>query len=94
MADALFQPFRALGYITDSVPFAVNRRGKKTWITVSVGKAWQSFDCTKLTLALVGPQVCTRQLKIPKLCDLTRNAYRIATGVAFAVARQNYSPRL
>jgi hypothetical protein len=37
----LFQPFRALGYITDGVPFAVQRRGKETYVTVSVGRAWQ-----------------------------------------------------
>ena len=37
----LFRPFRALGYITDDVPFAVQRRGKETFATVSVGKAWQ-----------------------------------------------------
>lgn len=38
---SLFIPFRALGYITDSVPFATQRRGKETTVTVSVGKAWQ-----------------------------------------------------
>ena len=38
---SLFLPFRALGYITDEVPFAVQRRGKETFVTVSVGKAWQ-----------------------------------------------------
>lgn len=38
---ALFVPFRALGYITDDVPFAVQRRGKETFVTVSVGKSWQ-----------------------------------------------------
>lgn len=38
---ALFVPFRALGYITDDVPFAVQRRGKEIFITVSVGKSWQ-----------------------------------------------------
>ena len=38
---ALFQPFRALGYITDDIPFAVQRRGSQTFVTVSVGKAWQ-----------------------------------------------------
>jgi hypothetical protein len=81
----LFQPFRALGYITDNVPFAVQRRGKETYVTVSVGKAWQVgegfgrrlrpvrcaarlivimcelcmqvYNCSKLTLVLVGPQV-------------------------------------
>lgn len=57
MSNPLFQPFRALGYITDSVPFAVQRRGKETWVTVSVGKSWQIYNCAKLTLVLVGPQV-------------------------------------
>jgi hypothetical protein len=41
MAAPLFKPFRALGYITDEVPFAVQRRGKETYVTVSVGKSWQ-----------------------------------------------------
>ena len=41
LMSALFQPFRALGYITENVPFAVQRRGKETFVTVGVGKAWQ-----------------------------------------------------
>jgi U3 small nucleolar RNA-associated protein 21 len=78
MAIPLFRPFRALGYITDDVPFAIQRRGKETFVTVSVGKAWQVggsllhtadelrlsnlvilqiYNCAKLTLSLVGPQV-------------------------------------
>jgi U3 small nucleolar RNA-associated protein 21 len=38
---ALFAPYRALGYITDDVPFTIQRRGKETYVTVSIGKAWQ-----------------------------------------------------
>ncbi|GAX75096.1 hypothetical protein CEUSTIGMA_g2540.t1 [Chlamydomonas eustigma] len=53
----LFKPFRALGYITDNVPFAVQRRGKETFVTVSVGRTWQVYNCAKLTLVLVGPQL-------------------------------------
>lgn len=41
MSGPLFKPFRALGYITEDVPFAVQRRGKETYITVSVGRTWQ-----------------------------------------------------
>ena len=41
MPSALFLPFRALGYITDEVPFAIQRRGRETYVTVSVGKTWQ-----------------------------------------------------
>ncbi|DBB09195.1 TPA: hypothetical protein ACH3X3_007787 [Trebouxia sp. C0006] len=54
--QALFQPFRALGYISDDIPFAVQRRGKETFVTVSVGKAWQVYSCSKLGVRLVGPQ--------------------------------------
>lgn len=49
----LFLPFRALGYITDAVPFAVQRRGKETFVTVSVGKAWQVNKCIKISVVLV-----------------------------------------
>jgi U3 small nucleolar RNA-associated protein 21 len=57
MSEALFEPFRALGYITDDVPFAVNRRGKDTWAVFSVGQSWQVYNCAKLTLTMAGPQV-------------------------------------
>lgn len=57
MSGPLFEPFRALGYITDDVPFAVQRRGKETFVTVSVGRTWQVYNASKLLLVLVGPQV-------------------------------------
>eukprot|EP00798_Chlamydomonas_sp_ICE-L_P015273 gene15273-21355_t len=56
MNPPIFKPFRALGYITGPVPFAVQRRGKETYVTVSVGTSWQVYDCAKLRLMLVGPQ--------------------------------------
>ena len=40
--DALFYPFRALGYVTERAPFAVNRRGTETFVTVSAGRAFQT----------------------------------------------------
>lgn len=93
MSGALFQPFRALGLIADDVPFAVQRRGTATFVTVSTGKAWQVrerpsayacvpaalaacqtrltpaprtprpqiYNCDKLRLLLVGPQVRPHQ---------------------------------
>lgn len=54
---AMFKAFRALGYIADDVPLAVQRRGQETYCTVSVGRAWQVYNCAKLTLVFVGPQV-------------------------------------
>lgn len=40
-SGALFAPFRALGLITDDVPFVMQRMGRETFVTVSVGKTWQ-----------------------------------------------------
>ena len=54
---ALFYPFRALGYITERARFAVNRRGTETFVTVSAGRAFQIYDCEKMRLKLVGPQL-------------------------------------
>ena len=65
MSEPLFAPFRALGYITDSVPFAVNRRGSETWAVFSVGSSWQIYDCAKLTLVMVGPQARAHSLVHP-----------------------------
>ncbi|XP_027113834.1 U3 small nucleolar RNA-associated protein 21 homolog isoform X1 [Coffea arabica] len=53
----IFEPFRAIGYITTNVPFSVQRLGTETFVTVSVGKAWQIYNCAKLSLVLVGPQL-------------------------------------
>lgn len=51
----LFQPFRALGYITDDLPFAVQRRGREAYVTVSVGKCWQARAqlCARIDLIAV-----------------------------------------
>ncbi|KAK9786275.1 hypothetical protein WJX73_004830 [Symbiochloris irregularis] len=71
MPSPLFLPFRALGYITDDVPFAVQRRGRETFVTVSVGKTWQVYNCSKLRLALVGPQLPHQISALASKGDLT-----------------------
>ncbi|KAJ6860108.1 hypothetical protein NC651_036448 [Populus alba x Populus x berolinensis] len=53
----IFEPFRAIGYITSGVPFSVQRLGTETFVTVSVGKAFQVYICAKLTLVLACPQL-------------------------------------
>ncbi|KAJ9507489.1 hypothetical protein QJQ45_006484 [Haematococcus lacustris] len=76
----LFKPFRALGYITEDAPFAVQRQGKETFVTVSVGKAWQLPGTIRalaakgdITLAAVGNSiiVCKR---VHRLCVLRGHA--------------------
>lgn len=40
-ASRLFIPYRAVGLITDGAPFHVNRLGDRTFITTSIGDAFQ-----------------------------------------------------
>jgi hypothetical protein len=44
----IFEPFRAIGYITASgVPFSVQRLSTETFVTVSVGKAFQVYNVSR-----------------------------------------------
>ncbi|GAB2278180.1 hypothetical protein Dimus_012874 [Dionaea muscipula] len=69
------KPFRAVGYITSSVPFSVQRLGTETFVTVSVGKAWQIYNCAKLNLVLVGPQLPKKIRALASFRDYTFAAY-------------------
>lgn len=71
MPAPLFLPFRALGLITEDLPFCVSRRGKETFVCVSVGKSWQIYNNAKLTLTLVGPQLSDAITALACKGDLT-----------------------
>jgi hypothetical protein len=64
---ALFLPYRALGYITDATPFAVQRRGKETFVTASVGKAWQVRIGPGASLSLCRDHMCMHDAPLPTL---------------------------
>ncbi|XP_073271083.1 U3 small nucleolar RNA-associated protein 21 homolog [Primulina huaijiensis] len=71
----IFEPFRAIGYITTGVPFSVQRLGSETFVTVSVGKAFQIYNCAKLTLVLVGHQLPKKIRALASYRDYTFAAY-------------------
>lgn len=72
----IFEPFRAIGYITASgVPFSVQRLSTETFVTVSVGKAFQVYNCAKLNLVLAGPQLPKKIRAIASYKDYTFAAY-------------------
>ncbi|KAJ8492909.1 hypothetical protein OPV22_014630 [Ensete ventricosum] len=77
----IFEPYRAIGYITSNVPFAVQRLGTETFVTVSVGKAWQIYNCAKLTLVLGGPQLPKKIRALASYKDYTFAAYGTNIGV-------------
>ncbi|KAI8343257.1 Utp21 specific WD40 associated putative domain-containing protein [Chlamydoabsidia padenii] len=51
----IFQPFRALGYITNDIPFTVESRGQEYFMTTSVGHNFQTYNLGKMNLLFVGP---------------------------------------
>ncbi|GFP84289.1 U3 small nucleolar RNA-associated protein 21 homolog [Phtheirospermum japonicum] len=71
----IFEPFRAIGYITSHVPFSVQRLGTETFVTVSVGKAFQIYNCAKLNLVLVGPQLPKKIRALASYRDYTFASY-------------------
>ncbi|KAG8633655.1 WD repeat-containing protein 36 isoform X2 [Manihot esculenta] len=71
----IFEPYRAIGYITSSVPFSVQRLGTETFVTVSVGKAFQVYNCAKLNLVLVSPQLPKKIRALASYRDFTFAAY-------------------
>lgn len=71
----IFEPFRAIGYITTHVPFSVQRLGTETFVTVSVGKAFQIYNCAKLSLVLVGPQLPKKIRALASYREYTFAAY-------------------
>ncbi|XP_076941049.1 uncharacterized protein LOC143610452 [Bidens hawaiensis] len=77
----IFEAFRAIGYITSSVPFSVQRLGTETFVTVSVGKSWQIYNCAKLNLVLGGPQLAKKIQALASYRDYTFAAYGNDIGV-------------
>ncbi|KAK8615208.1 hypothetical protein V6N13_068989 [Hibiscus sabdariffa] len=71
----VFEPYRAIGYITSGVPFSVQRLGTETFVTVTVGKAFQIYDCSKLNLVLIGPQLPKKIRALASYRDYTFAAY-------------------
>ncbi|XP_057730966.1 uncharacterized protein LOC130946304 [Arachis stenosperma] len=71
----IFEPFRAIGCITSGVPVSVQRLGTETFVTVSVGKAFQIFNCAKLNLVLVGPHLPKKITALASFKEFTFVAY-------------------
>ncbi|XWS52353.1 hypothetical protein CRYUN_Cryun11dG0061300 [Craigia yunnanensis] len=71
----IFEPYRAIGYITSRVPFSVQRLGTKTSLTVTVGKAFQIYNCSKLNSVLIGPQLPKKIRALASYRDFTFAAY-------------------
>ncbi|CAA7054416.1 unnamed protein product [Microthlaspi erraticum] len=71
----IFEPLRAIGCITSTVPISVQRLGMETFVTVSVGKAFQIYDCARLTLVNISPQLPKKIRALASFRDYTFAAF-------------------
>ncbi|KAJ3255449.1 hypothetical protein HK103_006266 [Boothiomyces macroporosus] len=67
----LFAPFRALGYITGSIPLAIQARGQHYFITSSIGSSFQILDGEKMSLLIVGDSIDSTITSIQSIKDYT-----------------------
>ncbi|CAG8520768.1 16389_t:CDS:10 [Dentiscutata erythropus] len=52
----IFRPFRAIGYVTNDIPFDLQIRGDTYFVTTCIGNSFHIYDCAKLNLKYVGTQ--------------------------------------
>ena len=50
---SLYSNYKAVGFVTDGNPFAINRLGDETFMTCSIGNCFQVFRLDKLNVCLV-----------------------------------------
>ncbi|CAG8562427.1 22829_t:CDS:10, partial [Racocetra persica] len=52
----IFRPFRAIGYVTNDVPFDLQTKGNAYFVTTCIGNSFHTYECAKLHLKYVGTQ--------------------------------------
>jgi hypothetical protein len=51
----LLHPFRDLGMVSSATPIGVQQSGQESFIATSIGRSYQLYSASKLTLLFVGP---------------------------------------
>ncbi|KAJ3347312.1 hypothetical protein HDU91_006799 [Kappamyces sp. JEL0680] len=50
----LFEPFRAIGFVTGAIPLSLQARGQTWFLTSAIGNSWMVFDAQTMQLKMVG----------------------------------------
>eukprot|EP01041_Mallomonas_annulata_P005529 gene5529-11138_t len=69
----LYLPYKIVGYVTDSNPFVVTRLGEETFITTSIGRAFQIYRLDHLIVSLVS-----------RSCDAKITCFQVSNHETFA----------
>lgn len=49
----IYQPFRAIGYVTNEIPYVINNFGNEYFLTTCVGTSFQTYNVKIYTLTLL-----------------------------------------
>ncbi|KAI8333218.1 Utp21 specific WD40 associated putative domain-containing protein [Blakeslea trispora] len=49
----IYQPFRAIGYVTNEIPYVINNFGQEYFLTTCVGNSFQTYNLGKMNLLFV-----------------------------------------
>lgn len=56
-SSALFTPYRTLGLVCDGQQQCLQHLGSETFLTTSIGRAFQVYNCRHLGLAIVSQPI-------------------------------------
>lgn len=56
-SSALFAPYRAIGLVCDGKQLFMHNQGSQSFVTTSIGKAFQIWRTDHLTLSFVSSQI-------------------------------------
>ncbi|GJJ76415.1 U3 small nucleolar RNA-associated protein 21 [Entomortierella parvispora] len=70
-APRIFVPFRAIGYVTNEIPFNIQARGQAYFLTTCVGTTYHTYDVAKMNLLFVGSHTSTPITALATLGDVT-----------------------
>lgn len=69
--STIFRSFRTLGLVTNSVPSALQKRGSNFYLVTSIGRSFQIYDCTHISLVFVGPDLEEEIISLVCVSDFT-----------------------
>ncbi|KAJ2723736.1 rRNA-processing protein utp21 [Coemansia sp. Benny D115] len=71
VGSRLYQPYRAIGYITSNIAHSIQYRGQAAFITTGIGRSYHIYNAEKINLVMVGPRFDTDVVSVLSIGDDT-----------------------
>ncbi|KAJ2696905.1 rRNA-processing protein utp21 [Coemansia sp. IMI 203386] len=84
VGSRLYDPYRAIGYITSNTAHSIQYRGQSAFITTGIGRSFHVYDAEKINLLFVGPHFTSDVVSVLSIGDETF----VSTGGRVIVCRR------